>query len=138
MTQRIGERIRDLRIEAGLRQQDLAERLNVSIPAISNYENGVHQIDADDLPRFAEALGVKPAALLMDEQDIQRERLVTGLLDYFRDLLLGPDKATAFLPNGAERDGAHGAAREGNYERETSTPARHRLGPFATQLAGVA
>lgn len=39
-------RIRELRLERGMKQSDLAEMLNVSRTAISNYEVEIREIDA--------------------------------------------------------------------------------------------
>ena len=57
----VGERLRRLRESTGLSQAELGRALGVSGPTISRYERGSMQIDADDLPRFGEALGVHPA-----------------------------------------------------------------------------
>jgi transcriptional regulator with XRE-family HTH domain len=50
-----------LRETKGLSQAELGRMLGVSGPTISRYERGEMQIDADDLPRFAEQLGAHPA-----------------------------------------------------------------------------
>jgi transcriptional regulator with XRE-family HTH domain len=90
VVRKVGARIRELRIDAGLRQQDLAEKLSVSVPTISAYENSVNQINADDLPRFADALGVPASWLLAEDADLERERMVLGFVDYFKAMLSGP------------------------------------------------
>ena len=62
-------RIKELRSEFGLSQQDLAEKLNVSQKCVSNWENGVN------------------------EPDYQSLRLIANLFDVSTDYLLGIDEA---------------------------------------------
>lgn len=62
----IGENIRRLRIEAGLTQTELAERLNIgpSKSRISEWESGKYEPRLETLPCIADALGVSMARLL--------------------------------------------------------------------------
>lgn len=57
-------RIRALRMEAGLSQQALGDRINVSKVTISDLEKGNMQLTQDYMRRIAYALGVSPADLL--------------------------------------------------------------------------
>lgn len=50
----IGKNIRDLRLQAGLNQDQLAERLYVTRQTISNYENGRTRPDVEQILRIAE------------------------------------------------------------------------------------
>lgn len=59
----IGEDIRACRIEAGLSQEALGERLNVTRQAVSKWESGVTAPDVALLPRLAQILGVTIDAL---------------------------------------------------------------------------
>lgn len=59
-----GERIKAARINAGLTQRELAERLNVSFVNISQWENGVRNPKIETLQKIAEALGVEPWQLM--------------------------------------------------------------------------
>jgi transcriptional regulator with XRE-family HTH domain len=68
---RFGERVRLLRGATGLSQADLAERLGLSQSAMSHYESGRNQINADDVPRFADALGVHPTVFYESLSDFQ-------------------------------------------------------------------
>jgi DNA-binding XRE family transcriptional regulator len=55
----IGERIRALRVEAGLTQTDLAKLVGLSQPAcVSQYECGRRRPDLDTLARFAKVFSV--------------------------------------------------------------------------------
>ena len=61
----IGENVRAHRIARDLSQEELAERFGVSRAAVSQYEIGTGEVNAGDLPRLAEILGI-------------------GVLDFFR------------------------------------------------------
>jgi transcriptional regulator with XRE-family HTH domain len=52
------ELLRRLRLEAGLRQADLAERLGKPQPFVSRYEKGEKLLDLPDLRQVCHALGV--------------------------------------------------------------------------------
>lgn len=51
--------LRDLRERAGLRQSDLAERLDVPQSFVSNYENGERRLDLTELDQITAALGIE-------------------------------------------------------------------------------
>ena len=59
-----GETLRRLRTEKGLSQQQLAERLHVGRPSVTNWEGGRRMPDALTVSQLADALGVSPAVLL--------------------------------------------------------------------------
>ena len=69
-TETLGTRIARLRREKGLTQAELAERLQVSQPVVSDYENDVIRLPADVVVQIAqildastdELLGMKPPA----------------------------------------------------------------------------
>ncbi len=69
MAARIGERIRELRKERGLTQRALAERVGVSQQNVSQIEKGDRQPQAEELPRFARALGVPVSSLFPSEEE---------------------------------------------------------------------
>jgi len=58
------EHIRELRIQRGMTQVDLAKRLGVSKSVISSYENGVHLPPYDILIRLSALFGVSCDYLL--------------------------------------------------------------------------
>ena len=60
----IGKNIRDLRTQAGLSQDQLAEQLFVTRQTISNYETGRTRPDLDQLLRIAELFGTDANAVL--------------------------------------------------------------------------
>ena len=57
-------RIRELRLEAGLSQQALGDAVGTSKMTISDLERGEMQLTQDYMRRIAHALGVTPADLL--------------------------------------------------------------------------
>jgi transcriptional regulator with XRE-family HTH domain len=60
----IGARIAQMRKDKGLTQKELAERLQVSQPVVSDYENDVIRIPADVIGRIAQVLEVTSDELL--------------------------------------------------------------------------
>jgi transcriptional regulator with XRE-family HTH domain len=50
--------LKDIRVEAGLRQSDLAERLNEPQSFVSKYENGERRIDVLELRAICKATGI--------------------------------------------------------------------------------
>ena len=61
----VGERIKYLREQAGMTQQELAEKIGVRFPAISKYETGtVDNLPLKKIQALADALGVTGAQLL--------------------------------------------------------------------------
>ncbi len=62
----IGERIKEIRKEAGLTQKELAEMCEIAIITIQQYERNKRQPRIEQLQRIAAALGVLPGDLLQD------------------------------------------------------------------------
>ncbi len=60
----IGERLKSVRLQAGLSQRDLAEKVDVSAQAVSKYERGMDTPSSPVLIRLAKALGVRVEYLL--------------------------------------------------------------------------
>jgi transcriptional regulator with XRE-family HTH domain len=54
---RLGARIRQARLDAGISQKELAHRVGLTQGVISTVEHGVSTIDAPKLPMWATALG---------------------------------------------------------------------------------
>lgn len=79
---RLGENIRKARVDAGLKQSELADRLGISQGVISNVETGVSTIDAPDLPRWAEALN-KPIMYFYSGNTLSLEQQTSNVLDMF-------------------------------------------------------
>lgn len=72
----IGARLRQSRLEAGITQVGMAERLNASQPDISNWERGVHLPDPRVIAKWAEETRADLRELLV------RSRCLTGLRNW--------------------------------------------------------
>lgn len=77
-------RIRELRMQAGLSQQALGDRIGVTKVTISDLENGKMQLTTDYMRRLAHALKVLPADLLAlqdnpDALSAEERRLIEQL-----------------------------------------------------------
>ncbi|MCY9594144.1 XRE family transcriptional regulator [Paenibacillus chitinolyticus] len=55
----LGARIKQIRNDKGITQEELAERMNTSSPYIGNVERGQKNITLSSLFRFADALNVR-------------------------------------------------------------------------------
>ncbi|MEE8680990.1 MAG: helix-turn-helix transcriptional regulator [Olsenella sp.] len=71
----IGEKIRKLRTDAGMTQDDLASRLGVTRTAVSKWETGKGWPGVDSLKLIADEFGVTIDALVSDE-DVEQKRAV--------------------------------------------------------------
>ena len=71
MNETIGKRIANLRKEKNLKQDNLAEMLNVSPQAVSKWENDLTCPDISILPSLAKILGVSVDELLSGKQEIE-------------------------------------------------------------------
>ncbi|MBQ2937462.1 MAG: helix-turn-helix transcriptional regulator [Clostridia bacterium] len=60
----IGRRIKERRLEQKLKQEELADKLNISVAFMSRVERGTSQINLKRLTQIAEILNVSPAYLL--------------------------------------------------------------------------
>lgn len=54
----VGNNVRILRLEKGLSQSDLAERLGITFQQIQKYEKGINRIGSGRLARLSQVLGV--------------------------------------------------------------------------------
>ena len=81
----IYERIKELRDEQGLTQEEFAEKLHKSREAVKNWESGIRNIKADDIISISETFGVSADWLLglsnspTREGDQQKAEEYTGL-----------------------------------------------------------
>ena len=65
----LGERIKKMRVNAGLNQSELAERIGVSRPTVSQIENGERKLNPDELISIARLFNTTVDVLL----DIKKE-----------------------------------------------------------------
>ncbi|MBE3586531.1 MAG: helix-turn-helix transcriptional regulator [Thermoanaerobacter sp.] len=77
----IGKRIKELREQLGLTQEELAEKVGISRSALANYESGLREPKGDILVRFANALNTTTDYLLgktsrTDKPDPERKNTI--------------------------------------------------------------
>ena len=86
-----GQRLRERRKELGISQADLARALNVSLSAVSNYENGQNAVREDVLLRLFQVLDVD-ANYLYQDADLGQVFVCSGeertLVQKYRELPL--------------------------------------------------
>lgn len=106
---KIGEKIRQMRIGAGMTQEQLAMKFGVSAQSVSKWENEISMPDITLLPSIAEAFGISIDELfdLTTEQKMNRienrieiEQELTAEIfkeyeDFLKEQLTGKDRARA-------------------------------------------
>lgn len=68
LTQSLGARVKNLRLQAGLSQREVAEAAGLNRHTLLRLELGKSDIGASRLPALAKALGVAPAAFFEQER----------------------------------------------------------------------
>ncbi|MDE7326589.1 MAG: helix-turn-helix domain-containing protein [Lachnospiraceae bacterium] len=83
----IGKRIKQLRREQNMSQERLALQIEVSIPHMSNIENGKTKFSLPVLISLADALDVTPDALLvgLDGGNVERGRFIREIAGQLAD-----------------------------------------------------
>lgn len=81
----IGNKIRQLREEKGLNQEQLAELAGKSVNTIKNIESGKHEPDLKTLRAMAKALSVKVTSLLDEAHSASTQDLLEGMLETVRE-----------------------------------------------------
>ena len=104
--------IKKLRIQQGLSQDELAERVHVVRQTISKWERGTSVPDADSLMALARALGVSAAELLGESAMAEKEPRRSCVGDLSSGRARYQRVATARSPRALPQMGAH---RRGGY-----------------------
>lgn len=71
----IGKRIKNVRLEKNLKQEELADKLNVSVAFMSRVERGTSKINLNRLTQIAEILNVSPGYILTGSNIESKEYL---------------------------------------------------------------
>jgi transcriptional regulator with XRE-family HTH domain len=75
MNERIAERIRMLRLQKGLSQQNIADELNLTVAAYSNIERGITAINLERLYQLSEIFNLSISEILNDSPILKEESL---------------------------------------------------------------
>ena len=70
----VGQRVRALRLERGMSQTALADKLNITFQQVQKYEKGVNRIGASRLQQISEIFDVPIAYLFSDKPDAPVDR----------------------------------------------------------------
>ena len=85
----VGRRIRELRQEKGLLQEELARKAGLSASALSNFEQGRRRISLEWLRKISKVLGVTVSDLIPDSRirkPLAENDEEEGLLSSFRKI----------------------------------------------------
>lgn len=96
---KIGERIRELRIERGFSQEDLAQRANFSKSYIQKFEEGQREIKSSQLAQIAEAFAMDISEMISSINYVSNEFVIKSIefreanklqvdIDYFTKKIL--------------------------------------------------
>jgi transcriptional regulator with XRE-family HTH domain len=66
----IGSKIKQLRLQRGLTQEELAKLSNISQAAVTHYEKGVRKPSTNTMIQLAKVLSVDPKELTDDERSV--------------------------------------------------------------------
>ena len=108
-------RVKELRLEKGMRQIELAQTLDVSQATLSNWERGVHNPDNESLTELSKIFGCSIDYLLMnspvryplDEEGFEVDRVYYRIVQEARNAGLDPEDlelAIDFLKRAKARD----------------------------------
>ena len=86
--QKIGQRIRMLRMKSGLTQEQLAEASDLSVPYLSHIERGSKRASLETLVRVAGALHVTVDCLLSGLQPADRNAFLKDIEELLDDCSL--------------------------------------------------
>ncbi len=145
----VGSNIKRHRLTLGWSQQELADRFGVSRAAVSQYEIGTGEVNAGDLPRLADLLGISlldffagsgPGLSPIDLSSVDRQSAGDAEGSWTvdpTDVLLKTHEPFASQPRGRPRDMRH--RRPASLAYTAGTPAEELLGEvdIAEEVMGL-
>lgn len=99
----MGQIIRDLRREAGVTQEQLAEALNVSFQAVSKWETGAAMPDIAMLPLLARYFHTTTDTLLGFDREKIMDEVMAVVAEAYRFRVSDPARSRAVLEEGLKR-----------------------------------
>jgi transcriptional regulator with XRE-family HTH domain len=140
---RIGNLIRMRRVQLGMSQTELGEKLGVAFQQVQKYERGQNRISAGRMPLVAEALGVPISyfyghddgaagvgTAAIDSIELLTERHAVELLEYFRAMTYSQRNALLEIARAVAAGNAASAApgvERSNAARLSKTTSRRRV-----------
>ncbi len=96
---RIGERVRELRKQLSLTQEELAERAGISVSFLSMIERAERMPHLETLVRLTSALGVSLYDIFAAVSDPSKDygKPLVPLIEYLQELSLEPSDVQALL-----------------------------------------
>lgn len=103
----IGQQIRSYRKENNLTQEQVANMLGVTAPAVNKWEHAVSMPDITLLPALARLLGIDMNTLFSFHEELTDEEIATFVNELYT-MAIGDDAAGAFAAADAKiRDYPH-------------------------------
>jgi len=96
--ERVGRKISELRKEKNMTQMELANRLNISFQAVSNWERGNSMPDISKLPELAEILGTSIDELLGEKSELIENIINDQTEEYLKSNSVSADEFLAIAP----------------------------------------
>lgn len=96
--QQVGKRILDFRKEKNMTQTELADELDVSFQAVSNWERGNSMPDISKLPQLADLFGCSLDELLGGKSELLRSAVNDGIQEYVENNDIPREELEAAVP----------------------------------------
>lgn len=98
----VGERLKELRLQKNITQQEAADALNISRSALGRFENDLQELSGDLVVRFADYYGISCDTLLRGVEDKHYKiNQVTGLdaksIEWLNKIKNGNPEMTAII-----------------------------------------
>lgn len=94
----VGQRISEFRKEKNMTQMELADRMNISFQAVSNWERGISMPDISKLPELAEMFDVTIGELLGEHSELIEKAASEELDEYLESNSVSAAELTEAAP----------------------------------------
>ena len=94
----IGRKISELRKQKNMTQMELADKMNISFQAVSNWERGNSMPDISKLPELAEILGVTIDELLGKKSELIENIIDNKTEEYLENNSVSPEEISDVAP----------------------------------------
>lgn len=90
--QLLGKKIKRVRQQRGLTQEQLSEKADISLRALGGIERGVNFLTAETLDKIIEVLNITPSELFNVEHLKDTETIANELIEKIKNLKQNPEK----------------------------------------------